>query len=1247
MFQNAWQQAQDSVRKLTSGIGGLAQQAGNYVGQQIQQNAFRPTPQVQAIRNVVNFARPQVQQFVQQAPQMARQITPIQFKPVVNAMTMKSSPFNVNSNLRSIAGQDFNPQWNSLSPRRKVGETLSNVLSATIPMQGGAVPKFGLSARGAIFGYGSGAGIEALTQEKLNLKKALTSPNAILGGALGGVHGGGVINKIDDIQYGKGRRKIATAQSNIKQGPLQKGDIQEVVNIFKRSSQGWKDKGNLNLKQFKKDTTLVDTILSDKYGVPKSELKKAFLGQKIDSLYKIAREDAGIQIAESNIKVPKKEDKFITDLEKLARRGPLEALSPPYKQPPNYGKSDVRQVVGEAQDPMQRQDFKQLFGRWIGERDSATTKGYERGLQFRDIPQAQAKSVISAIENPELRTPTNEKHVGAIRGAFKELLDYGKKSGIQIGELKDYITHFWKENPEQVKLAYDQYRSANKGFQFAKSREIPTYEEGIKIGLTPKYNHPAQIIADYTRRLEQTKANIDFFNRLKAQGIIVPGGVARSNPGFEPIHATGFPKSETMIGGGKTYVGNWYAPAEVARLVNRMFAPETTGKFGQVLDRTGKISSGVQDITLSGGVKSLNAFSAAQAIKEFLAGRIVSPVTSMFKAVNEGISKKTFERDISNIKELQERGVKMGTNLTLENLVPSAEVKRNLGEKIGRFWAKNVNEPTFKRFMPMLQLNLFKDIKAKAIAKGMDNKLAADVAANAVKKFYGLTDTGVAASRSKIGQDAIKTVFFAPRYRESMINFWVNNLKAMKNPLALENRTNTKFIVGAIGTYMGMNYLNQQLNGKNMWENPPGTEDQLLIPLPDGNTLGVPFLSSIATIPRTMAKAAVHTAQGNYKQTGADVRSFLSMAVKPFADLAVNQSYYGQDIYDEQDDTATKNKKMGTYLARSYQHPYIAALIDKYTKGDPGYATVSKALELPFRFHNTDKLDARYYFQAKDEALKDLSPQSRTIYDKLHAGGAIDDDGLPIYNKRNEMANALDRLANPDVLRAEARTAIATSQKTGQVLNPFYLLDPKQQETVLILKTFYPGDKTKSTITNANLEWLKPYWAERDQYVATLKAQGVIKDNGYDNGRPQVNPQLQQKLDHYSSLPMGTGERSQFLRQNPDVMQFFQQTQAFNNQQRADLGLPLLETQYAGAGGGKGKFDPLKYHQKINFKTKAPKGKKGKMTKLKIPKIKVGKTQTPKQAVKSIQQLQREFARITNSRRQGTGNYKFNLQKFA
>ena len=1230
MFQNALQQAQDSVRKLTSGIGQLTSQAGRYVGQQIQQNAFRPTPQVQAIRNAVNFARPQVQNFVQQTPQIARQITPVQFKPVVNALTMKNSPFNVNSNLRSIAGQHFNPEWDTMSPRRKVGATLSNVLSATIPMQGGAIPKFGPSARGAILGYGSGAGIEALTQEKLNLKKALTSPSALLGGALGGIHGGGVINKIDDLQYGKGKRKAQLLNANLFTGPSTKGRLTKkgLFEVYTVDRQG-------NVLQSRTFNSSLQAKKSMKM-IPIEEGQTTWIRD-------ITPENYGK--AELSMKVPKKEDKFITDLEKLAKRGPLEALSPPYKQPPNYGKSDVKQAIGGAQDPMQRQDFKQLFGKWIGERDSATTKGYERGLAFRNIPQDQAKSVINAIENPELRTPTNEKHVGAVRGAFKELLDYGRKSGIQIGELKDYITHFWKEDPQQVKLAYDQYRSANKGFQFAKSREIPTYEEGIKIGLTPKYTHPAQIIADYTRRLEQTKANIDFFNRLKQQGIIVPGGVARSSPGFEPIHATGFPKSETMIGGGKTYVGNWYAPTEVARLVNRMFAPEMTGRLGKTLDVTGKISSGVQDVTLSGGVKSLNAFSAAQAIKEVLSFRYKSPLTSMFRAVNEGISRKTFERDIPNIKQLQERGVKMSTNLTLDNLIPSAEVKRTLGEKVGRLWAKNVNEPTFKRFMPMLQLNLFKDIKAKALAKGMGESQAADIAAGAVKKFYGLTDTGVAAARPKIEQDAIKTVFFAPRYRESMINFWVNNLKTMKNPLALENITNTKFIVGAIGTYMGMNYLNQQLNGKNMWENPPGTEDQLLIPLPDGRTLGVPFLSSIATVPRTIAKTALHTAQGNFKQAGADARSVLSMAIKPFADIKANQNYYGQDIYDEQDDTATKYKKMGLYLARSYQHPYIGAAIDKYTKGDPGYATVSKALELPFRFHNADKLDARYYFQARDEALKDLSPQSRTIYDKLHAGGAVDEDGLPIYNKRNEMANALDRLANPDVLRAEARTAIATSQKTGQVLNPFYLLDPKQQETVLILKTFYPGDKTKSTITNANLQWLKPYWAQRDQYVATLKAQGIIKDNGYDNGRPQVTPQLQQKLDHYSSLPMGTGERSQFLRMNPDVMQFFQQTQAFNNQQRADLGLPLLETQYSGSGGKA--FDPLKYHQKINFKTKAPKGKKGKMTKLKIPKLKVGKKQTAKQAVKSIQQLQREFAKITNSRRQGTGNYKFNLQKFA
>lgn len=910
--------------------------------------------------------------------------------------------------------------------------------------------------------------------------------------------------------------------------------------------------------------------------------------------YRIIHKNEGYMVparqeAYSGIKVPAKEQ--------AAKK--LPGIMYEKKPLPNYlyTKEGADQAAGTAQARSTEPGlFDKILAKLVGEHQSAGTKAVQVSSKFADIPKELGPKIIKSMENPMGRvSPQVKGYVGKLRQEYDRLFKDAKTSGIDINYLKDYVTHIWDRPQGQVQQNYKVFKQR---FGYTNNRTIPTYEEGLRMGLIPKFNHPAEILNNYVAKLEQVKANLSAFKEMKANGLIVPARVGYGRPGFVAIDAPGFPKSVSMDSSKRMFQGNWYAPQEVAQKLNSLFAPQGENVL---LKAAGNLSSKIQDITLSGGIPGtpINAFTAAQATKEFLSGRVVSPIKSMIRAISEGKTNEFLSSNASQIIKMQERNVPINTSLTIDSLMGGGTAQKTFLGKVGGVWSKIVNEPTFKRFMPMLQINLFNDIEKQALKQGMGQKEAADVAAKAVKNFYGLTGTEKTVFRSKDVNNLLSTVFFAPHYRESMINFWINNLKSMKNPLAPENLTNAKFIVGAVGTYLGMNYLNNKLNGHNMAENPKGTEDQLLIPVGNGHTIGIPFLSSIATVPRSLMKAGVHLAQGDLKQTGVDLRSNLSMAIKPFADVGANQNYFGEEIYSENDTRGERIKKIGIHLAKSYQHPYIQALIGRTQKGEGPAITVSKALELPFRFYTTDKLDKRVYFDQKDQALKGLTADDKALYDKLHNGGAVDEDGLPIYDKRSEMANALDRLSNPNVLRAEAQTAIATSQKTGQPLNPLYQLDPKQQETVLILKTFYPGDKNKSTITQVNISWLKPYWQQRDQYVAYLKQQGVVKDNPNYPIAPKPNEILQKKLDLYNTLPSGTGIRSAFIRANPDILNYFNSSRDFTNSQRADLGLPLLENPYQSSSGG------AKKPKKIAIK----KGKSGGTSKFKVgTKIKKIKT---------------------------------------
>lgn len=1136
---------------------------------------------------------------------------------------------------RNLTGQDITP-YNQLksaparlgynikgynnTPQQVIGNVAGSALPPLTAYGGGKVLGIGpdvvrqaaantiLTAlkKGAIGGFKFGAlygGVQGLSDNR-NAKNVPTQLlesgkqallNGIVGGVLGGALGAGGYTVSKAFNAVKNAVKAAKPE-------IPEQDAQKLAHQFLRDELGRFAKGQ---KAPKNEQPWIGDV-REQLGLPRygNDPQSGFV--KIDELL-------------GKKKIPLKEDKFIQDLEKRAAKSKY--TEPQIPKEPNYDfhtKEDAEQIAGRAQYNSQEGDsFNKLFSKWIGQRDAATTKGTIRGSQIKSIPKEKASELsnyIRAEKKPTRVSPEVKIAAEKFRKLEDELYKEAQDMGLDIGYLKEHISNIWKESPAEIALKVKNAPSNMLGtsFKFAGHRTI-SYNQGLRLGLTPKYTHPASILADYASRLEQTKANLDFFKALKKEGLIVHGSIGSGRSDFAPISVTGFPRSISVTGEGKIFQGNWYAPTAIAQRINKLFSAPNTDLMSRGLSRTGKLSSGTQDIFLSGGVKDVNAFTVAQGLKETLAGRPVRTVQTFYDAWSPKRSASFFQENAPQIIKMQERNIPVNSIFNPEKLVPNSVVRKTLGEKMGNLWNRAVNDPTFKRFMPMMQVRYFNDIEAQALKKGQTAQQAADVAANATKNFYGIVGSDTAATRSRVGQDAIKTFFFAPKYRESMINFWVNNVKAIGHPLALENRGNIKFAVGATLLYVAMNNANRALNGKNMWENPPGKEDMLLIPLPDGQTIGVPFLSSIATVPRNAIKTAVHLAQGNLKQAGADIRTNLSMLTRPFADIIVNQNYFGQDVYDEQDAPQEKYKKIGLYLARSYNHPYIGAIIDRYAKDDPLYTSVSKALELPFRFYKTDKLEAGYYYQARDKYLGQLTPADRMIYDKLHGGGIVDEDGLPVYNKRSDMANALDRLAHPQVLQAEANTAMQTSQKTGQPLNPFYQLDPKQQETVLILKTLYPGDKTKSTITKANIAWLEPYWAQRDQFVGYLKQKGVIQENSSYQQAPQPNPQLQSKLDYYNTLPSGTGARSGFLRANPDVLQFFNESRDFTNAQRADLGLPLLEG-YGSSGGYASGGAKTKTPKKIavgKAKSFKAKGKKlsinKKQVKVKFPKAKKSK----------------------------------------
>lgn len=612
------------------------------------------------------------------------------------------------------------------------------------------------------------------------------------------------------------------------------------------------------------------------------------------------------------------------------------------------GTFDTNIALAKADE---KKEFKGIINRFVGGKEARATEGAQAAFRNKNIPAKQAKETIQALAG---KTAPNQ-YSKQLRAEFDATRKAGTEAGVDIGYLYNYVTQIWKETPEQVAKAF---QSAGQTFKFSKERVIPSYEEGIKLGLTPKYTNPADILGHYTQKLGEVQENIKFVKELKENGYLVPASVGRNTPGFAPINAMGISKNETSIDG-KTFIGDWYAPADVAGVINNLFNPKEANK---VLDWAARQSGGIQNLMLSGGIPKspLNFFTLSQGIKDITAGRTIPFIESFFTSFSKNKTLQTFNQKAHLIKEMQQQGVPFRSSFKLGEITDRGTFKNLFGETGGEAWEKITGEPTFGRFMPLQQLKFYEDVKNKLLKKGKSSDEAIKIASTAAKNWFGLTDVADTATRSANTQAAIKTFLFAPRYRESMINFWTKSFIGLKNPLAPENIANTRFLAGAILTYMAYDQMNKKMFGRPLSENPEGREMTLLIPLGDGHTMGVPILPSVGYIPRTlfsMGKAAI---SGDFKEATRQARGVLSAGVKPISDVFANENYFGQEIYDEEGTTGEKFKEIGNYLGNpitgAYGHPYIRESV-KYAQGkQPGYQAASKALELPLRYYKDENL---------------------------------------------------------------------------------------------------------------------------------------------------------------------------------------------------------------------------------------------------------------------------------------------------
>jgi len=715
------------------------------------------------------------------------------------------------------------------------------------------------------------------------------------------------------------------------------------------------------------------------------------------------------------------------------------------------------------------------FKNFVADFQNALTKGVQRGKEFLSkysFNPEQNEQIIRSLDQPGSVPDDIAPAVQAIRNEQDALFREAKDAGLDVSYWRDYVTHIWRETPEQVArkiriglkkgiITMDDISGGRANltetpfFGPANSRLLTTYEAGERIGLHKRYNNPAQILAHYVTQLERAKSIVRGIADLKKSGLVVEG----KQPNTELINVPG---AEGLS-----------AEPELAKQINNAFGShEYTTIPGKILGKAANVSRWLKDTLMSGGIPytTVNSYGLSMTLKEIgtlSPTRAVNAVKSFVVANSPGASRRFFEENLGQIEKIRNNDIQISTMLDDGGFVDHGAMKNFFGDLANKgffggakeLWHKAVNEPTFSRFLPMNQILFFNSVESSLLKKGYPPQAAEIIAAKELREGMGLGSAAKDAAKSKLWKDWMETLFFAPTHRMNMIRVFANAAKTLgRNPFTPGNQSAAQFLVGGMAVYAMYDWVNYANTGHHLYENPEGKKFETFIDTGDGNYVSIPYMPSVATMPRLAVNVGENLIDGDL--TGAGAKAWQgtgSLLSKPLADVAVNEDYFGKKIANEFDSPEKQWTDRAKYLGTQYTgHPYVKAAIAA-SQGTPTSQVVAQLVEAPVRFSSegslasnkfwgeyndtkptyerfmrltkSDPEAASAYFSENKDAInryKELE-SLRSMYSTLKEGGSKEDFG----NILNENGFAFKTNGSVNPLSAVVNTASANEGSGG------------------------------------------------------------------------------------------------------------------------------------------------------------------------------------------------------------------------
>jgi hypothetical protein len=676
----------------------------------------------------------------------------------------------------------------------------------------------------------------------------------------------------------------------------------------------------------------------------------------------------------------------------------------------------------------------------------------------------QKEAIAKGIDVPYRENYIPQVYQGTYKNTQEAMANYLSEHGVSDQQALDYINGV-KSLPEDVATRLKVSPS------FEKERVFDSYKVAAEYGLKPKYKTVAELVGYYKGELEKVIANKKLMEELIEGGKLVPDKYA--------------PKDWTVVESPFTGNKTYRAQPNVAKIINDIFKnPDDIGLGAKIVEKGGTSSKFAQEVALSAGVPgtTVNFFAIGQLVKELTTGNLKA-VNAFIRANSNSATVKFFQENKQTLLDMAEQGVDVTARVgsfseeSVKDLVESFQFRKAIGTML----EKGFGAKTFRSFMPMMQVQLFKDVVKGGLASGLSASEAKKLAGQVVSKNFGLNTDAFA--QSKTTKDTMSAFLFAPKFRETIVRSLFNTGKAgvdfikqfggLRGKLDPSLQRNRRLLLGMILTYGAYNAINYKLNGYPMWDNPKNRTFAIRIPRENGEVIYVEFMPSYLATARNLASGGIALGKGDLSTAGQKFGTIFSIPFKVTSEVLTNSDYFGNQIYKDTDDGATKAKKIALYAHLQVNHPYIKEIVNQIEEKKPLYQSLVAALELPLKFSSLDKESTAAFYDALDLKAKENAKEKsdfKPTFDKIQK---------LVKEGKIEEATALTKAMTPE------EYAIYKKMKTAAKTSATFANKTKGYQTYLQVQDLIKAGKIEeaTAITKAMTpEEYKAYKALKEQF---------------------------------------------------------------------------------------------------------------------------------------------------------------------